>query len=218
MKQFLKNERGNGMLFTIFNLAVVGAMMILILNIAMLYTKKEQASIAAEQASLAATSVVYDKVNPVVTSHVKKILIGIDKDGGEIFKFEPLIEKLDEAKDLIRASNPDLSENEVHIKGVNQVLISELSDDEELMDKINSAISSAKYEIPNVIKSTIKDNRGKDGYTEYEWSLTSDYRIEVFAKAEFEAVHYRDIDFGDDGDIKERGLGPAISFLGETGW
>lgn len=215
MNQFLNNERGNGVLLTIFNFAVVGVLLILLLNITMLYTKKEQAGIAAEQASLAATSVIYEKVGPIVEGHVKEIEV-IDDEGNIIILKEPLIDKLNAIKASMAGTN--LSKNEIHTKAINQVLINELLDDDKLQVKISNALQSARNEIPEVIKSTIKKNKGKDEYTEFEWFLNEDQRIEVVAKTEFESADYSDIDFGDDGDISQRGIGPSISFIEKSGW
>ncbi|MDF1511675.1 hypothetical protein PZE06_26760, partial [Robertmurraya sp. DFI.2.37] len=68
-EEVLDNERGSGVILTIFSFAIVGIMLILVLNIAMVFTKKEQALIAAEHASIAATSVVYEKIDSVVKHH-----------------------------------------------------------------------------------------------------------------------------------------------------
>ncbi|MEK4146306.1 hypothetical protein NST02_04345 [Robertmurraya sp. FSL W8-0741] len=217
MKKYLDNERGSGVILTIFSFAIVGIMLILVLNIAMVFTKKEQASIAAEHASIAATSVVYEKIDSVVKHHVKKVLIGIDEDGVEIFKYEPLIDKVRDKESAIKASNPWLSNNEAYIKAVNDVLSKEIPDDEDLPAKISAAIDSAKYSIPSVIRNTIAENSGE--VTDFDWNfLYDENRIEVIAKTKFEAVNHDGIQFGGESDIPQRGKGPVISFIEVSGW
>ncbi|MFE8698521.1 pilus assembly protein TadG-related protein [Cytobacillus sp. FJAT-53684] len=217
MKQYIKNERGSGVILTIFSFAIVGIMLILVLNIAMVFTKKEQASIAAEHASLAATSVVYEKVDYVIQSHVKKVIIGIDENGVEILEFEPLIEKVTDMESAILSANASLSSNEAHIQAVNQVLLSEIPDDEELPAKITAALYSAKSSIPYVVKHIIEENFGKG--TDYEWNfLRDENRIEVIAKTEFNVINHNGLQFGSNSDIPQKGKGPSISFVESSGW
>lgn len=208
MRELLNNERGSGLYITMFYFVIVGITLILILNIVMIFLQKEQASNAAEQASFAATSAVYDKVNAVVKEHVKIIHIG--KTTIE----EPLIEKVATAEQAIRASNSNLSNNEIHIQAVNQVLLSEIPDDGNLKEKINTAVNSV--DIQGILKKYIKSNHGKEEITP-DWDIV-DYRIEVIAKSEFEAVHHNGIQYGSDDDIPQKGIGPKLSFLQALGW
>lgn len=218
MKKYMNNERGSGVILTIFNLAIVGIMLILVLNIAMVFTKKEQTSIAAEQASLAATSVVYEEIDPVIQSHKKRVVIGVDEFGNEIIRWEPLIDKVRERESAIRASHLLLSDNEVHIKAVNDVLISEIPDDEDLPPKITSALNSAEFSIPTVIEDIIDENIGdKTEFKLINWGLDDKNRIEVTIETKFEAVDYNGIDYGGESDIPQRGIGPSISFIEVTG-
>jgi hypothetical protein len=218
MKRYINNEEGSGVLLTLFSFAIVGAMLILVLNIAMVFTKKEQASIAAENASLAATSVVYEYIDTVVQSHVKEVIIGVDENGVEIIKYEPLIEKVLNRESALRFSHPWLSDNEIYIKAINEVLISEIPDDEKLPGKISSALHSAQSSIPSVIEHIIDENIGEETDFEYEWKLDDNYRIEVIAKLTSNAVDYNSMDFGDESVIPQRGKGPTISFIEASGW
>ncbi|WP_077210656.1 Tad domain-containing protein [Bacillus dakarensis] len=208
MKRYIKNEKGSGVILTIFNFAVVGIMLILVLNIAMAFTKKEQASIAAEHASLAATSAIYDEVNDVVDSHVKIIEV---EDGINIL--EPLIDKVEARKASLSSS--DLSSNEIHIKAVNDVLMDEIPDDPVLEMKLKNAVEDAFDHIPNTISNVIDLNHGKK--TDYDWEFR-DYQINVEAKTEFEAAHHNGINFGSDQDISQVGIGPEVPFLESLGY
>ncbi|MBP2241757.1 uncharacterized protein YpmB [Cytobacillus eiseniae] len=217
MKKYIKNERGSGVILTIFSFAIVGIMLIIVLNVAMVFTKKEQASIAAEHASLAATGIVYEKVDNVVNTHEKKVVIGIDEDGNEIIEYEPLLDKVLAMESAIYASSPGISSNEAYIQAVNQVLSSEIPDDEDLPSKITAALNSAKMSISPIVQHIIAENYGKE--TDYEWNfLHGENRIEVIAKSEFEAVNHNGITFGSDSDIPQRGIGPVISFIEQSGW
>ncbi len=218
MRKLIHNERGSGLFFTMFYIMIFGIALILILNIALVFMEKGQANIAAEQASLAATSVIYKEVIPIVNSHVKIIEVK-DADGNiiEIIK-EPLIDKFNIVKISIGNANSELSHNEVDFLAANKVLIQEIPDDEELSNKISGALSSAKSKISSVVERIIRDNGGKDSPTEYDWFLNEHNRIEVLAKSEFEAVHHNGINFGSDNDISQRGEGPTISLFEIISW
>lgn len=208
MKQHIRNERGSGVILTIFSLAIVGIMLILVLNITMAFTKKEQASIAAEHASLAATSAIYDEVNDVVNSHVK--IMGVE-DGIDIL--EPLIDKVNARKASLNSSG--LSSNEIHIQAVNEVLVAEIPDDPILKVKLKHAVSRAKADVPAIIKDIIDANGGKDA--DPVWKFR-DYQIVVEAKTEFKAANQEKIIFASDQDIPQVGTGPEIPFLETLGY
>lgn len=218
MKRYIQNERGNGVILIIFSFAIVGIMLILVLNIAMVFTTKEQTSIAAEQASLAATTVIYEKVEPIIQSHIKEVVIGLDENGVEIIEYEPLIEKVTAQENAIKSSKPWLSSNEAHMQAVNQVLLSEIPDDDKLYPKISGAISSAMSSIPSVVDTIVDNNIVDDVDFEVEWKLNDENRIEVLAKTEFEPVSYDGLNFGGKNNIPQKGRGPQISFLEVAGW
>lgn len=208
MKQHITNERGSGVVLTIFCFAIVGIMLILVLNITMAFTKKEQASIAAQHASLAATSAIYDEVNDVVNNHIK--IIGED---GVSIPPEPLIDKVNAKKASLSSSG--LSGNEIHIRAVNEVLVDEIPDDPILKDKLKDAVSAAKADIPTIIKDTIDANGGKDADPIWEFK---DYQIVVEAKTEFKAANQEEVTFASDQDISQVGTGPEIPFLETLGY
>ncbi len=208
MKQHITNERGSGVILTIFCFAIVGIMLILVLNITMAFTKKEQASIAAQHASLAATSAIYDEVNDVVNSHVKIIEV---EDGIQIL--EPLIDKVNDRKASLSSSG--LSSNEIHIRAVNEVLVDEIPDDPILEIELKHAVTAAKADIPVIIRDTIDANGGKDADPVWEFK---DYQIVVEAKTEFKAANQEEVIFAVDEDISQVGTGPQIPFLETLGF
>lgn len=218
MKKYVDNERGSGVILTIFSFAIVGIMLILVLNIAMVFTKKEQTSLAAEQASFAATSVVYEQIDPVVQTHYKEVVVGKDEDGNDIIEKEYLRHKVEDRKKSLLMTKPSLSNSEAYIEAVNSVLLSEIPTDSELLTKISSSINTAKLLINSVIQNFIDQNVGEETYFEYEWELDDEYRIEVIARTKFNAVDYNGIDFGGESEIPQRGKGPVISFIEASGW
>lgn len=216
MRTYMNNERGSGVLLTIFSIAIVGIMLILVLNIAMVFTKKEQTSTAAEQASLAATSVIYEYIDPVVQTHYKEVIVGVDEDGNDIIEREYLLEKVNDMEGVLGLTNPLLSSNEIYIKAVNSVLLSEIPGDPILSTKISSSLNSAKTSIQSVIQNIINENVGEA--TAFHWDLDEQYRIEVIAETKFEAVDYNGINFGGESKIPQKGTGPVISFIQASGW
>jgi hypothetical protein len=215
MRCYLDNERGSGVLLTILNFAIVGIILILVLNIAMAFTKKEQASIAAEHASLAATSVLYEQVYEDVKSYKK--LIDADIEEGTIDILKTIEEKVEEREDKLKYSQPFLSKNERHIQAIDDVLSSEIKEDHLFSDQVLQAVRDAESYIDSSVQKTIGKNHGKDAANEYKWEF-QEYRIVVEAKTRFEAVHYNGLNFGKDSDVSQVGTGPEISFLEALGW
>lgn len=215
MRKFLKNERGSGVLLTIFNFAIVGILLALIINIAMVYTKKEQASIAAEHASLAATSVLYDEVNKVVDSYVK--VVDIKPDEGSIEIIKTLKEKVEERERELVFLDPTLTKNERRIQAIDDILSAEVRDDGILAMQVSDAVRAAEANFDSVIKDIISKNHGKDAAEDYDWQY-KDYHIVVQAETEFEPTQYNGIQFGSKEDISQVGTGPEISFLRSLGW
>ncbi|WP_394141456.1 hypothetical protein [Cytobacillus oceanisediminis] len=215
MRCFLDNERGSGVLLTISNFAIVGIMLILILNIAMAFTKKEQASIAAEHASLAATSVLYEQVYEDVKSYKK--LIDADIEEGTIDILKTIEEKVEEREDKLKYSQPFLSKNERRIQAIDDVLSSEIKEDHLFSDQVLQAVRNAESYIDSSVQKTIGKNHGNDAASEYKWEF-QEYRIVVEAETRFEAVHYNGLNFGKDSDVSQVGTGPEISFLEALGW
>lgn len=215
MRCYLDNERGSGVLLTIFNFAIVGIMLIFVLNIAMAFTKKEQASIAAEHASLAATSVLYEQVYENVKSYKK--VIDADIKEGTIDILKTIEEKVEEREDKLMYSQPFLSKNERHIQAIDEVLSSEIKDDHLFSDQVLQAVRNAESYIDGSVQNTIGKNHGKDAASDYKWEF-QEYRIVVEAKTRFEAVHYNGLSFGKNSDISQVGRGPEISFLEALGW
>lgn len=212
MRKFINNERGSGLFYTMFYMMIFGIAVILILNIAIVFMKKGQANVAAEQASYAATSVIYKKVFPIAKAHIKIIEVK-DEDGNiiEVIK-EPLIEKFDIIKDSILNANKNLTDNEAEIQALNEVLVQEIPADDDLSCKIAGALNNVNHSISYAVQTTIENNGGKFYPGEYQWSFNKQNRIEVDAKAEFKAVHYNGINFGSDDDIPQTGEGPTIPF------
>jgi hypothetical protein len=215
MRCYLDNERGSGVLLTILNFAIVGIILILVLNIAMAFTKKEQASIAAEHASLAATSVLYEQVYEDVKSYKK--LIDADIEEGTIDILKTIEEKVEEREDKLKYSQPFLSKNERHIQAIDDVLSSEIKEDHLFSDQVLQAVRDAESYIDSSVQKTIGKNHGKDAANEYKWEF-QEYRIVVEAKTRFEAVHYNGLNFGKDSDVSQVGTGPEISFLEALRW
>ncbi|MEN8697952.1 pilus assembly protein TadG-related protein [Bacillus infantis] len=206
MMRVLNNEHGNGMLLTIFSFAIVCIMLVLLVNITTIFKDKQQASTAAEQASFAATSYLYERIYENVKDYVKVIDVDEDEGAIDIELLKPISEKIDEEERSL--SNPLLSDNEKHIQAIDNVLEREIGSDEDFKALVTSAMSS--LDLTNVISQTISDNKGKPA--DFNWDY-EDFRIKVEAKTEFEAVHYNGINFGTDQEISQVGTGPEISFL-----
>lgn len=107
MRKLLRNERGNISLFILGLLSVMMIMFVILLNLSKVFVVKEHASSNAEQASLSATSVVYEKVeqaiedydNQMASIKNKKIQDLQEEIDGWEEKIEDQEDKLDDLKD-----------------------------------------------------------------------------------------------------------------------
>lgn len=207
MSVVLKSQKGNAVILTIWTLSVLGLMIVIIMNIAKVYVVKEQASIAAEQASLAASAVVYDEVGKVIEHY----------ENEDLFEDETLQEKVEKEEQRLQSQNGNLSLNEAHIQAIDYVLLQVLRQDEALREEIKGALERAGGDVQAVVSNIISKNGGKPSGTQIHY-FNDDKRIEVVTSARFEAVKYKSMFTGSDSDVSQRGIGIEIPFVDEVGW
>ncbi|MBM7588266.1 hypothetical protein JOC86_004863 [Bacillus pakistanensis] len=211
VKRIFQNERGNIALFVIGILAIMMVLFVFILNLSKVFAVKEQANSTSQQASLAATAVLYDQIEVAIKKYEDETLPGlIDKHPKSI------AEKIDE-KIIELNSNPnysDYSSNEISIEAVDIVLRDELSKGigkEELAKTLEDEIEQ------NIIKSmtsearqTILENNGNlQGAT-----LTiDDGQVHVKASNTVEATSYDGFFNNFAEELFQTSAGPKIDFL-----
>lgn len=207
MRQHIQNERGSMAILTVWTLTIVAIMLILVVNIAKLYVVKEQAALAAEQASIAASSVVVEEVKQVVDHY-------IDPDAPPGAK--TLKEKVTEQRNML-IGHHGMTASEAYVEALNVVLPQEATYDSDLRDELVDAMNSAVYRMPSVVGNIITENHGKRSDTTI-YVLNSQQRIEVETTVRFEKSHYSGMHLGQDEDVPQKGMGPELRFVSSLPW
>lgn len=208
--KIIKNEEGS---MTLLWIGVLGGMMVLflfVLNLSKVLAVKEQANTTSQQASFAATSVIYDNLSPSISSYDNYILS---------LNLDPLpkllSEKIAEMESSIR-SNPryrDYSSNEISLEAMDRALTSELSggfEPELLKNLLENALQSAVPTMISVARDTIAENKGNIDEAKIR---LKDNRIYIRASNDFNATAYDKYIKGFRKKLFQESAGPEIGFL-----
>lgn len=188
-----------------------GVLLVMGVNLIKAYAVKETASIGAEQASIAATDVVYDYVLMAVRDYDES-LIGI---GEGLLEGKSVEKKIKDEQSNLMLFNNTLNENQALHVAVNTVLKQELSGNEKLKSYIMDGLSDSTNEISAVVSNVISQNGGKS--TGFKVQLfDSQERIVVEGKATFKSSG----NLFDSliKDLSQTGKGPSIPFIEKLSW
>ncbi|VEF49207.1 helicase/secretion neighborhood TadE-like protein [Bacillus freudenreichii] len=222
MKSILNNERGNAALFMIGLLAVMMIMFVFVLNLSKVLAVKEQANTTAQQASLAATSVLYEEIWDSIEEYendlIKKLLEGLDPEAGiSILDLYPktIEERVDEETVRIQSANPEESHNEARRKAINQVVTEEIQSEPwgyMLRDQLDRDIRfHIIKDMKDAARATINDNGGNT--SEAEISIFHNDRIYVRASNDVETTAYGNFLKGIKKKLFQESAGPKIDFV-----
>lgn len=218
----LNNERGNAAIFMIGILSVMMIMFVFVLNLSKVLAVKEQANTTAQQASLAATAVLYEQIWDSIDAYednlIKKLLEDLDPESettiSELYP-KTIAERVDEETVKIQSAKPELSKNEARRKAMNQVLSDEIRNgkwgdmlrdqlDDDLRFHIIPAMKAAA-------KDTIHENNGNT--SEAEIRIFEKERIYVKASNNVESTAYGDYLKGIKKKLFQESAGPKIDFV-----
>lgn len=208
----LKSEDGNMTILSISVMAFGLLMIVLFLNFTKFFAVFDRANTSAEQASLAATSVVYEEAMEVISTYEYKC--GETEDGDPIYC--PLRDVFNNVKNSVQASNPSYTTNQINREAINQLLISWLPREADLSRILRSKLISSGSRIQQVVREVITENKGKVTGTEIRY-FNNDNRIEVLTTAELEindAGFIPSLNY----DIPNIGLGVEVPFIEMLGW
>lgn len=222
LKKSLNNERGNAALFMIGILSIMMIMFVFVLNLSKALAVKEQANTTAQQASLAATSVLYEEIWDSIEQYeddlIKKLLDGLDPDSNDtIFDLYPktIEERVDEETVQIQSSNPEDSQNEARRKAINQIVSEEIREGTwgyMLRDQLDKDLRF--HIIPHMkdaARTTIVENGGK--VSEAEMRIFDNDRVFVKASNEVESTSYGKFLKGIKKKLFQESAGPKIDFV-----
>lgn len=218
----VKNERGNASFYLIWMTFILGLMLILVMNIADVFLVNQQASIGAEQASIAATDVVFEAVRDAVDDYDDYLeeKFYLTAAIGEIFQIEwTLGYRINEKEqDLLHSG---YSANEAAIEAVDSVVTSHLpGDDGKLKDFIIQEIGNKTPTIRSVVSSVISSNKGDTTNAKVtlfkeesgSFSVGSSFHVEVVSSKEFKGTEFQSFISSVEEDMKQVSLGPTIDF------
>ncbi|MEK5428637.1 hypothetical protein [Cytobacillus sp. FSL R7-0680] len=231
--KYLKNEKGNTMLFIIGLFSVFFLMFLLILSFANVFIEKEHASNNAEQASIVASG--------IITKHLALSIEEYDDYLKDQFKEaeEEAKEEAEENEDNEDYEPPELEEPELLSKqieellptlpnylkesekkhqAINKIIKRELNkpDSHVLRMFIASSLSNAESEIYSEVSTNIQRNGGQVSETEI-W-LNENQRIEVKTATKYEAFKYDEYFSDNQRHVRQTGQGPSFELFDSFAW
>lgn len=209
IRRILNNEKGN---MTLLMISILGCMLLLsviILNFSKVLAVKEQADTTTQQASLAASSVIYD--------HIEESINEYDR---EAFLLNPLRKPLskkveDWQRKLSRDSKyREYSENEINTEAIDLAIKEEFSSDQSslLRSILDNNLKELEPQMMSVAREVIQENKGKLDGAEMRFEHN---RIYIKAANEFKATKYDTLLEGFHKKLYQESAGPEIDFLSE---
>ncbi|KAB8138994.1 hypothetical protein F9U64_02515 [Gracilibacillus oryzae] len=201
----LKDEKGNASIITLGIVCFGIILIFLFFNYAKIFIVAERSNTSAEQASLAATSVVYDEMLDLINTfqYACGNIAGVDVPC-------PLKEKYE----LMKASNPSLSEHEAIDKFLSNSAILSLRKAYSvylLEFEVQRSLLSARPAVENAVQEVVEKNKGNENDTIITY-FNSNNRIEVETSAEYESMEASFLGEINE-DIENVGMGLEIKFL-----
>lgn len=208
----VRQERGNAALLMIGLLSIMMVLFIFVFNLTKIFAVKEEASTTAQQASLAATSVLYSQIDEAVKKYEKTI-------EGTIDKVPESIEKKIQKKEIelqSSASYGDYSDNEIKLEAMDIVLTEELKRGVG-KDKLQKILDDELYHktLPAMeaqAQTTIVQNNGNLTGAEL---VIDDGQVFVRASNTVKGTSYKGFFTDLKEDLFQTAGGPKVDFLTE---
>jgi hypothetical protein len=208
----VREERGNAALLMIGLLSIMMVLFIFVFNLTKIFAVKEEASTTAQQASLAATSVLYSQVDEVINDYEKTLEGTVDKVP------ESIAMKIQKKEIELRSSSSydDYSDNEIKLEAMDIVLTEELQRGIG-KDKLHKMLNKELYQ------STLKDMQSQAQTTiiQNNGNLTDatlvidDGQVFIRASNTVEGTSFKGFFTDLKEDLFQTAGGPKIDFLTE---
>ncbi|SFA91132.1 Putative Flp pilus-assembly TadE/G-like [Lentibacillus halodurans] len=208
LKQRFQNEDGNIALFVLGMLSLIMILLIFVVNLGGALATKEQSGTTVQQASMAASSVLYEEVQRVVYEYEDETL-----EGALQTFFEDIDQMVDErVEELSSMGNyADWTSNEIELEAFDQVLSEELNKDvvrSKLIELLED--EDIETEVINTTKNAIVAN---EGVLEGAQLTIRNDRFHVRAANELESVSFDGYMEGIQENVYQESAGPKIDFL-----
>jgi len=200
--KYLRNEKGNTMIFMLGMMSIMVLMFLLIGNLASVFASKEKASNIAQQASLVASSILREEIEDAIDEYERFV------QSQEILVYPSLRDMIN---NRMNSMNSVLSEKEKRRQVTNDVLKAQIPVNPVLLEYIESAVIKAGSIIPSQVASNIRSNSGKVEGTEI--SISSDHRLQVTTHVRYQALKYDNYLSEKDRKVMQTGEGPEFDFL-----
>ncbi|WP_430784490.1 Tad domain-containing protein [Virgibacillus flavescens] len=204
----IKSEQGNIALFVLGMLGIMMVLFVFVINMGLALTVKEDASTTVQQASMAASSVLYENVREVIYNYEEDTL-----EGAVQAFFKDIEEKVEEKAEQLSANSSysDWSNNEIELEAFDIVLEDEL-DKPVVRTKLMEVLQKENIEekVINMAKQTIVQNDGELNGAELAIHKN---RIYIRASNELESTSYDGFMEGIKENIYQDSAGPKIDFL-----
>ncbi|WP_280771161.1 hypothetical protein [Salipaludibacillus daqingensis] len=212
MNRYINNQNGSTVFYLIWGFFLMGMLLILTFNIVNIYVVKNQANIAADQASMAASSEVYKSIKDVISDYEPPGILGLLEE-----EEETLAEKIEEEIESLETSHGYLSTTETEIRAINNVLNDELTTNNHLRSEISESINDSLPSVINVVEKVLEQNNAI--VTGSKITLfNEDLRVEVMTSTEYNTTEYSSMMPTLSEDIDQKGVGLSVSFADLTGW
>lgn len=202
------NEQGNIALFVLGMLSIMMILFIFVINMGFALTVKEDSATTVQQASMAASSVLYENVREVIYDYEDETL-----EGAVQAFFKDIEEKVDDKTNELaeKTAYNDWSSNEIELEAFDIVLKDEL-DKAVVRGKLMEVLQDENIEekVINKAKQAILQNGGE--LTGAELAIRNN-RIYIRAANEMESVSYDGFMEGVKENIYQDSAGPKINFL-----
>jgi hypothetical protein len=211
VKDIVRQERGNAAILMIGLLSIMMVLFIFVFNLSKIFAVKEEANTTAQQASLAATSVLYSQVDNVINDYEKTLEGTVDKIPESIGK---KIQKK-EIELQLDSSYDDYSDNEIELEAMDIVLTEELQrgvGKDQLHNMLNSELYETIKDMESQAQTTIIQNNGNISNATL---IVDDGQVFVRASNTIEGTSFKGFFTDLKEDLFQTAGGPKIDFLTE---
>jgi hypothetical protein len=211
VKDIVRQERGNAAILMIGLLSIMMVLFIFVFNLSKIFAVKEEANTTAQQASLAATSVLYSQVDNVINDYEKTL-------EGKVDKIPESIGKKIQKKEIelqLDSSYDDYSDNEIELEAMDIVLTEELQrgvGKDQLHNMLNSELYETIKDMEAQAQTTIIQNNGNISDATL---VVDDGQVFVRASNTVEGTSFKGFFTDLKEDLFQTAGGPKIDFLTE---
>ena len=219
MMKRIREEKGSITLLTLGLLGVMALLFAVLLNLVKVYAVKQQASTAAQQASLAATSEIYRAVTKAIqdTDNAGLLCPGPGGVGLNLWP-KTIAEQIQDKKWDLRGQYPSWTDRELELEAIDLVLADTLHDVRYvcLKDQIELELDLSTSTIKQAGLDKVYSNGGETVDTDID--INHRYQVEVKTSSEYRAYKYDEWIPDNNRNIRQVGLGPELKFLRYVNW